>query len=307
MTTLSLSLHAGRLRRTPWLDIFRNAWLILLAATAIKFMLPGRLADSLRPLLLVAPLLPLVAKDLSHLPDALERTRGILRTRAWRRLPAAWLPPELVGLLRLGREQRRGFVNWLLRRPVPQAPAGRAFPFLERGSYRTAFAIVLFSIFVELPLDAAIMPLFVHDAAQLRLLHLLMLAGSMSTLAWVLGDRWLIGAGQHVLTEEGLQLRIGARTHGLVPAGAVARCERIAEPMADWLRRHGIERRNAVRASPLDKPNTVLILKEGGRVRLSHLGVERTDVCCIFLYVDRPQDLMHALLSCESEGTRWRQ
>jgi hypothetical protein len=245
--------------------------------------------------LLVAPLLVLLAKDLSQLPDALERTREIYRARAWRKLPAAWLPPELVGLIRLDGELRRGCLNWLLRRPQPQAPAGRAFAYLERGSYRTAVAIVLVSTFVELPIHAAVLPLFVHDPAALRIFHLLMLAAVLQTLASLFGDRWLIGAGQHVLTEEGLQLRIGARTHGTVPLQAIAACERIDEPVANWLKRRGIERRSAVKASPLDKPNTVLILKPDSRVRLTHLGVERTDLSCVLLYVDRPHDLIAAI------------
>jgi hypothetical protein len=298
MTTISLSLQAERLRRTPWLDVIRNAWLVLLGGMALKAMLPAGLASTLRPLILIAPLLVLIAKDLSHLPDAVERTRGIVRTRAWRQLPAAWLPPELVGLIRLDGEQRRGFMNWLLRRPQPETPAGRAFSFLERGSYRTAFAIVLFSALVELPIDAAILPLLVHDPAALRVIHLLMLLASLSTLAWVLGDRWLVGAGRHLLTNEGLQLRIGARTHGLVPLDEIAGCERIDEPMANWLRRKGIERRHAVKASPLDKPNTVLILKADSRVRLTHLGVERAGLACIFLYVDRPHELINTLAAC---------
>ena len=295
MTTFTLSQQAARLRRTPWLDVIRNAWLVLLGGIFTKVLLPATLANGLRPLVLVAPLLVLAAKDLSHLPDALERTRVILRTRAWRKLPAAWLPPELVGLFRLDGALRRGCLHWLLRRPQPQAPAGRSFSYLERGSYRTAVAIVLVSSFVELPLHAAVLPLFVHDPAALRIFHLLMLTAVLQTLASVFGDRWLIGAGQHVLTEEGLQLRIGARTHGLVPVDAIAGCERIVEPMEQWLRRHGIARSHAVKASPLDKPNTVLILQEDSCVRLTHLGVERSGLSCIFLYVDRPQDLSAAL------------
>jgi hypothetical protein len=302
MTTISssLTLQAERIRRTPWLDVIRNAWLVMIGATVIKLMLPAQLADSLRPLFLIAPLLVLVAKDLSHLPDAIERTRGILRMRAWRRLPAAWLPPELVGLIRLDGALRRGCVNWLLRRPQAEAPAGRRFSFLERGSYRTAIAIVLVSAFVELPIHAAVLPFFVHDPVVLRILHLLMLAALLQTLASVFGDRWLIGAGQHVLTEEALQLRIGARTHGTIPLETIAGCERIDEPMEKWLRRHGIERRSAIKASPLDKPNVVLILRPDSRVRLTHLGVERAELSCIFLYVDRPQDLVHALACCKT-------
>jgi len=64
-----------------------------------------------------------------------------------------------------------------------------------------------------------------------------------------------------------------------------------------WLRRRGIERSRAVRASasPFDKPNTVLILREGSQVPLRHLGVERDGLFCIFLYIDNPQDLVRAL------------
>jgi hypothetical protein len=297
MNNTSLALRAERLRQSTWLDAIRNAWLTMMAGAMLKLILPAALANGLRPLFLVAPLLPLVAKDLAHLPDAIARTRAILAARAWGRLPAAWLPPELVGLIRLGNDQRRGFIGWLRRRPAPVAPEGRAFTFLERGSYRTAVAIVLFSTLFELPLSAAILPLFIHEPAALRVIHLLMLAGSLSTLAWVLGDRWLLGAGTHVLTEQGLQLRIGARTHGVIPLDAIAGCERIAEPAADWLRRHGIDRRQAVLASPLDKPNTVLIFASGSPVRLTHLGLERAGLSCVFLYLDHPQELIACCLN----------
>jgi hypothetical protein len=292
MTNISLALGAGKLRQSAWLDAVRNAWLVLMGGMLVRLILPRALADSLRPLLMAAPLLPLIAKDLSHLPDALARTRAALAARAWPALFLAWLPPELVGIFRLDRDLRHGCLNWLRRRPQPQAPAGRAFSYLERGSYRTAVAIVLFSTFVELPIHAAVLPLFVHEPATLHLIHLLMLVGTLSTLAWVLGDRWLLGAGQHVLTEQGLQLRVGARTHGTIPLQAIARCERIAEPASDWLRRHGIDRRQAVLASPLDKPNTVLIFSSGCRVRLTHLGVERAGLSCVFLYLDHPQELI---------------
>lgn len=295
MITVFLSRQAASLRHASWLDVIRKGWLLLIGGIFIKLILPAHLAHSLRPLFLAAPLLLLVARDLSHLPDALERTREALRTRAWRKLSAAWLPPELVGLICLDRALRLGFLNWLLRRPRPEAPAGHAFSYLERGSYRTAVAIVLVATFVELPIHAALMPLFVHDAARLHLIHLLMLASVLSTLVWVLGDRWLLGAGRHVLTEQGLELRIGARTRGIIPLDAIAACQRIHEPTEGWLRRHGIERRHAVRVSPLDKPNTVLIFSSDSRVRLTHLGVERTGLACVFLYLDRPQDLIHAL------------
>lgn len=303
MTTHSLSLQAARLRRTPWLVVIRNAWLVLLGGMAMKAMLPAGIGNALRPLLLLSPLLVLAAKDLSHLPDALERTRDILQTRTWRKLPAAWLPPELVGLIRLGAAQRRGCINWMLRRSQPAAPAGKTFTYLDMGAYRTGVAIVLFSVFFDLPLNALILQLAVHDPVAQRLIHVLMLVGSLSALAWLLGDRWHVGAGVHVLTDAGLELRVGARTCGSIPCDAIAACERMDEPAAAWQRRRGIDACNAVTVSPLDKPNSVLILKPGSAVHLTHLGVERSDVFCIFLYVDRPQDLIHALNTLP-RGTR---
>ena len=292
MTTISLSRQAERLRRILWLDVLGAAWLVFVGGMFLMLVLPRSLVHSLRPLFLLAPLLVLIAKDLSHLPDALERSRDALRSRAWRKLPAAWLPPELIGMLRLDRALRGGFMGWLLRRPRPgTAPAGLALGYLKFGAYRTACAFVLFSSLVELPLDAAIVPLLVHGEGERLAIHLLMLAGALSSIVYMLGDRWLIGAGEHLLTENCLQLSIGARTHGNIHLDAIAACERIDEPMANWLKRRGIERRSAIKASPLDKPNTVLILKPDSRVRLTHLGVERTGLSCIFLYLDRPQEL----------------
>lgn len=296
MITISLSRRAERLRRTTWLDVIGAAWLVFVGGMFLMLALPRSLVHSLRPLFLLAPLLVLIAKDLSHFPDALERSRDALRSRAWRQLPAAWLPPELIGMLRLDRALRGGFMGWLLRRPRPEAaPAGQPLGYLKFGAYRTACAFVLFSSLVELPLDAAIVPLLVHDEGERLTIHLLMLAGALSSIVYMLGDRWLIGAGEHLLTENCLQLSIGARTHGNIPLDAIAACERIDEPMANWLKRRGIERRSAVKASPLDKPNTVLILKPDSRVRLTHLGVERTGLSCIFLYLDRPQELQSCI------------
>jgi hypothetical protein len=291
----AVSPFAARLRQATWTEQFLQAYLILLGACVLRFALPDSLVQALRPLLFIAPLLPLLAKDLANLPDALARTRAAVRARAWRQLPAAWLPPELVGLLRVDRALRHGFVSWLLRRPAPVPPAGRSFTYLERGSYRTACAILLVSCLLELPIDAAIVPLLVADHGARLSIHLLMLAGALSSIAYMLGDRWLLGAGEHVLTAQGLALRIGARTHGTIPLQAIAACERIDEPAAGWLRRHGVNPRQAVRASPFDKPNAVLLLQPGNNVRLHHMGVERNHASCIFLYLDRPQDLIHAL------------
>jgi len=287
--------HVVRLRRTPWTIVIRNAWLTFLSLAVVLPLLPAWLHHALKPLLFAAPLVLLAAKDLAHLPDALERTRAALAQGRWRSLPAAWLPPEVVGLARLDHALRRGFMQWLLRKPRPAAPGGEAFGYLERGAYRTGVAIALFSIFVEVPLDAAVVPLLVKDPVVRPLLHMLMFASCLSGVVWVMGDRWLVGEGQHVLDEAGLHVRIGARTAGVIPRDAIAACERLDEPAAAWCRRHGIAPLAALVASPLDKPNTVLILKENRPVCLTHWGLQRDGLACVFLYVDRPDALAAAL------------
>jgi hypothetical protein len=296
MPIASPAIYAQRLRHTSWTEILQAAWLTLIGTAILKLMLPAFLADALRPMVLIAPMLVIVAKDLSHLPDATQRLRSALANRDWARMATACLPPELVGLVRLDGQMRRGFLNWLRRRPQPALPEGRALSYLERGSYRTAFAIVLFATLFELPLDALILPLFIHDLDALRV-HALMLAGSLSTLVWVLGDRWLVGKGCHVLTSDGLVLRVGARTTGTIPLEHIAACERMDGPVVDWCRKRGIALHTTLVASPLplDKPNTVLILKSNSPVRLTHMGVERDGLSCVFLYLDRPESLVHAL------------
>jgi hypothetical protein len=294
-----------RLRRTPWTTVIRNAWLTLLTLAVVLPVLPRGLAHALKPLLFLIPLAMFAAKDLVHLPDAVARTRTLLAAGRWRGLPAAWLPPELVGLIRVDGALRRGFLQWLLHKPQPAASiAGEAFGYLEQGAYRTGVAIALFCVFVEIPLDAAVVPLLINDAGAARVLHVLMFVSCLSSLVWVLGDRWLVGAGRHVLDDEGLHLRIGARTAGCIPRAAIAACERLTEPAQAWCRRHGIAPIDTLVASPLDKPNTVLILNDDRPVRLTHWGVPREGLACIFLYVDRPDALGAALRQSCTETHR---
>lgn len=300
MSTAAVASYAQHLRHLSWMDIAQRAWLCLLGAIALKLAVPDALKDSLRPLVLIAPLLPFMAKDLAHLPDALERLRGARAARDWCGWSTACIPPELLGMLRVDAAMRRGFFAWLRRRPQPALPAGETFSYLDYGSYRTAVAIVLFATLFEMPLDALVLPLFIKDA---HMLHCVMAVGSVSTLIWVLGDRWLVGRGCHMLTDEGLQLCIGARTSGTIPLDAIAACRRIDITPEQWCRRNGVERHRALLASPLDKPNTVLMLTPYSSVRLTHLGVERRGLACVFLYVDRPERLHDALRKGQENKT----
>jgi hypothetical protein len=295
MPIASPAVFAQRLRHLSWVEVFERAWIALNCVVLLELIMPAGIKHLLRPLVLALPLSIIAIKDLSHLPDALARTRAALALRDWTGTVIAWLPPELVGLLRLDAQMRCGCLAWICRRPQAPLPEGQVLTCLEQGSYRTAFVIVLLATLFEMPLDALIASLFLHDAHKTMLLHGLMLAGALSTLVWALGDRWHMGRGCHVLTSNSLEVRVGARTHGSIPLHTVRGCERLAEPAASWCRRHGIGRHATLLASPLDKPNTVLILDEDSPVRLTHLGLERTGLRAVFLYLDRPHALIDAL------------
>ena len=288
------------LRTRTWRDMAKHAWLILLGMLLLKWLLPADLANGMRPLILVTPLLPFIAKDLSHWPDALARLRAAIANRAWIKMLHACLPPELIGLLRLEAALRHGFIGWLKRRPQPALPPGQAFTYLERGAYRTGIAIALMAALFELPLDAALLPLLpptLVDPDKVHVLHALLASGKLPTLAWVLGDRWHIGRGCHVLTADALELRVGARMGGTIPLAAIVDCRRIDVEADSWCRREGVERHRTLSVSPLDKPNTALMLKPDSGVRLTHYGVERTGLACVFLYVDQPDRLIRAVRS----------
>jgi hypothetical protein len=64
----ALSMRAERLRSTPWLEVIRNAWLVLMGCALIQLVLPRQLAHALAPMVAVAPLLLLVAKESSARP-----------------------------------------------------------------------------------------------------------------------------------------------------------------------------------------------------------------------------------------------
>jgi hypothetical protein len=164
------------LRTRTWRDMAKHAWLILLGMLLLEWLLPADLGNGMRPLILVAPLLPFIAKDLSHWPDALPRLRA-------------------------------------------------------------------------------------------------------------------------AITADALELRVGARTGGTIPLEAIADCRRIDVEADSWCRREGIERHRTLSVSPLDKPNTALMLKPDSGVRLTHYGAERTGLACVFLYVDQPDRLIRAVRS----------
>jgi len=280
---------AFRLRRTSWLELAGYAFLGFFALTLLRLATPHALGPVLRKLGLVLPLALLVAKDLAHLPDARRRLHA---AASWRARIAALLPPELLGMLRLDRLLWQGCLA-RLRRRVPAAaaaaPDGIALTYLRQGAYGTAIAVVMVSLFIELPIHVLIVNLLVKDPHALFVIHLIGGIAAVYSFAWVLGDRWHVGAGRHVLADGVLHLRVGVRSQGDIPLAAVERMEAITDTPERWRRRHGIHRADTILVTPFDKPNCVLVIKPDTGAILLHWQVRRPVPRYLLLYLDRPQ------------------
>ncbi|RNF29196.1 hypothetical protein NM04_19200 [Massilia aurea] len=288
---------ASILRTTSWRDLAGWGLAALFLVSIAKALAPDAAKPFLRNAGLALPLLLLMAKDIAHAPDAWQRLRSAHAARApWHARVTALLPPELVGMLRLDRLLWIGCFRRLRQQTAACAlPEGVALTYLERGAYGTATAVVFVSLLLELPVHVLLLNLFVADAGTLALLHVLGAVAVLYTLAWVLGDRWHIGAGRHVMTDDALHLRVGARVDGVLPLAAIARLETVDAPLPAWRRRHGVARRDMLLVTPFDQPNCVLVLEEDARVDILHWQVKRRLPRYVFLYLDRPELLAQQL------------
>jgi len=288
---MQLFSFASTLRATSWRDLAGWGLASLFIVSMIKAFAPDAARPFLRSAGLALPLLLLMAKDIAHAPDAWQRLRSAHAARApWYARLRALLPPELVGMSRLDRLLWIGCFRRLLRQPAAcTLPDGVALTYLERGAYDTATAVVFVSLLLELPVHVMLLNLFVEDAGRLALLHALGAVTVLYTLAWVLGDRWHIGAARHVMTENALHLRVGARVEGVLPLAAIARLEKVDVPLPAWRRRHGVARRDMLLVTPFDQPNCVLVLEEDVQVDILHWQMKKRLPRHVFLYLDRPE------------------
>lgn len=288
MQQLSL---VSTLRVTSWCDLAGCG----LAALFVTAMAKGLAPDVAKPFLgqigFALILLLLVAKDLAHAPQAWQRLRCARLTRApWHAHVAALLPPELVGMMKLDRMLWIGFLKRLQRKPAADTlPEGVALTYLDRGAYGTAIAIVFVGLLLELPVHTLLINLFVQDAETLVAIHVLGAAAALYTLAWVLGDRWHVGAGRHVMTSDALHLRVGARVEGVLPLAAIARLEEVDMALPLWRRRHRVGTCDTLVITPFDKPNCVLVLADDAQVEILHWQVKKRLPRYVFLYLDRPE------------------
>jgi hypothetical protein len=276
------------LRATTWRELAGLAIGALLLASIAKRLAP----EAVKPLLhhagLALPLLLLMAKDIAHAPQAWQRLRSAHAARApWHAHVTALLPPELPGLIKLDRLLWLGCLRRVQGQPLPVTlPEGVALTYLERGAYNTARAVVFVALLLELPTHALLLHLFIKDPDALLVIHVLGAIAVFYTLAWVIGDRWHIGAGHHVMTAEALHLRVGVRVEGTLPLAAIARIEPVDLLLPTWRHRHGVARRDTLVVTPFDKPNWVLHQHAQVDILLHQVTTRLPQY--VFLYLDRP-------------------
>jgi hypothetical protein len=278
------------LRATTWRELAGLAIGALLLASIARKLAP----ETVKPLLhhagLALPLLLLMAKDIAHAPQAWQRLRSTHAARApWHAHLTALLPPELPGLIKLDRLLWLGCLRRVQGQPLPVTlPEGVALTYLERGAYNTARAVVFVALLLELPTHALLLHLFIKDPDALLVIHVLGAIAVFYTLAWVIGDRWHIGAGHHVMTAEALHLRVGVRVEGTLPLATIARVEPVDLLLPTWRHRHGVARRDTLVVTPFDKPNCVLVLHKHAQVDILLHQVTTRLPQYVFLYLDRP-------------------
>jgi hypothetical protein len=278
------------LRATTWRELAGLAIGALLLASIAKRLAP----ETVKPLLhhagLALPLLLLMAKDIAHAPQAWQRLRSAHAARApWHAHLTALLPPELPGLFKLDRLLWLGCLRRVQGQPLPVTlPEGVALTYLERGAYNTARAVVFVALLLELPTHVLLLHLFIKDPDALLVIHVLGAIAVLYTLAWVLGDRWHIGAGRHVMTAETLHLCVGARVEGTLPLAAIARVEPVDLLLPTWRQRHGVARSDTLVVTPFDKPNCVLVLHQNAQIDILLHQVTTRLPMYVFLYLDRP-------------------
>jgi hypothetical protein len=288
----------GWLDETSWWTILGYAYAIFSCGSLLLLVLPDPVAAALHRPLLASVLLLIVAKDLAGAPDFARRMRQVARPgTAWSARLGALLPSEFLALVKLDRAMWRTFFCWLRRDPPPARPIGTVLTYTKQGAYTTVLAIAIFSVLIELPIDAAIASLFLqHRPTARTILHVMSAVSALYTLAWVASDRWLVrAAAGHVLTESALDLSVGIRAFGTIPLAAIAGCERIDEKRDAWCRRHGIALRDTALVTPFDAPNLVLRLRPELPVTLTCYQIEKTAPQYVFLYLDRPEQLVSPL------------
>jgi hypothetical protein len=220
-----------------------------------------------------------------------DRARAAGKSRI-ARLAVFMVPAEAIGMVRLLLITIDGCIAWATRRPFPKRPDGQRFDDRREGFYDAMFFLNAVPFVVELPLSILFLS-GVHNPWM----HVGVHSAELLLLVLLLGDRWLVRAGGHVLTDTALDLCAGARAAARLPLDAIVGAERLDKKTsyAEWRRGHGARRAETGLVSILDGANVVITLRPDLQLRWRHLQVERPMPRHLFVYVDDPAVLVAAI------------
>jgi len=216
------------------------------------------------------------------------------------RLALLLVPAELPGLLRLALVTADGCLAWATRRVPPPRPEGLRLGDRRKGVYDGFFAMNVISFVVEIPLMALLMSSVAKPWPHV-VLHTL----EAALVVFVLGDRWWVHAGGHVLTATHLDLCAGARALARVPLAAIASIEPLGKGVTRqaWCRAHGVHPADTGTVSVMDGPNLVLTLQGGVAGTWSRLQVQRPLPRHLFVYLDDPAALAPAVAAAQAAAS----
>jgi hypothetical protein len=210
------------------------------------------------------------------------------------------IPAELIGLLRLLAITAEGCLAWITRRPPPPRPEGHRLEDRRKGFYDGFFAMNVISFVVSIP----VMLLFLPPIKSHPEVHIAMHMLEALLLMVILGDRWLVHAGGHVLTPTHLHLRAGARAAARIPLAAIETIELLDKKtsLAAWRRAHGARHADTGTMSVMDSPNVVITLQPGLQTTWSRFQVDRPLPRHLFLYLDNPAALAPAVATAQAQS-----
>ena len=263
----------------------------LLFMLALKFVRDPQLHAWLWRALPDLLILVFAAKELADAPVNWGRAREAYRSGAgWWRTAVEVFPVEIRGWFIVFARWQLGFLNALRRKSRGGVHGQGGFSFLTRGDYGMLMPMLVISSFADIPLGHLAIGLMSSADAHRTGLHILLIALHVLAFTSLIGDRFWLGSGRHEITGNALRIALGARASGDIPLADIVSANSLAKrPL------RGRTSPRDVVISPLGRPNLALQLREGSAVRLQHRGALTPELQTVYLYVDRPAELMARL------------
>jgi hypothetical protein len=273
--------------------VLGGSWLFLIA---LVFVRDAHLRQQLKFILLGLILFAFAAKETADAPDNWGRARAVYRERRSFWL-AVWvaIPEEIRGWGRTFLALQLAFLRKTLgpSSKTEERPAG--FTYLQRSGYTSFMPILVISSIVDIPLAHLAIGYTSLPANTQLCLHAFIVLVHVFAFSTLIGDRFLLGPGQHEVTSTDLLISLGARATGTIPLDAILSATKLTRP----LKPKSVSTQDVV-VSPCSRPNVALALREGGS-ELTVLGASVRNVRTIYLYVDRPEEFIKRVRNPEGQ------